>query len=186
MKSLMNWRTNMPDLRTELMKLSNLSFDDPGEPDVPTNTETKPMSERQVIWNYIKANPMSSCAGVSAALGIDVASSASQMGALLNRSLVTREHVNGSYHYRTVGDSYPFFDRVAHGKKIGTALRSNYKKKNKVKAEREQEQAKLQERAARAQVPISLASFSAQDMLESMPVGKARALYVELKKLFEA
>jgi hypothetical protein len=163
----------MPDLKSELKKLEALKFDDEGEPDMPITM--KPKSERESVWEYIKANPMSSSAGVSAALGIDASSSASQVGALLNKSLLTRVHIGGSYHYTAVGDSYPVFDRVAHGKKIGRATRGKPKKSRVVKDERPK---------AQAPAPIPLAAFSAQDMIESMPVGKARALYDELKKLF--
>lgn len=178
----------MPDLKSELMKLEKLSFDDTGEPDMPITMHETPKTERQLVWNYVRDNPMSSCAGVSAALGISASSTASQMGALHNRSLVTRQHINGSWHYTTSADSYPVFDRVAHGKKVGDALRGKHRKSRVVKDEMAKEQARLHERAVvravQAQIPIPLAAFSAQDMIESMPVGKARALYVELQKLF--
>jgi hypothetical protein len=167
----------MPDLRSELMKLSNLSFDDPGEPEMQTTTDTKPMTERQTIWNYIRDNPMSSCAGISAALGVDVQNAASQVGALLNRTLVARQKINGVFHYTVSTDSYPTFDRVAHGKVTGRLKRKPYRAK--AKAVR-----KLEIVSVPAKAPVSLASYSAKDMIESMPVGKARALYDELKKLF--
>lgn len=183
----------MPDLKSELMKLNNLKFDDDGEADMPiTMVEPTPAPQqitmREQVWNYIKANPMTSNAGLSAALGLACMASASHVGALFNRSLVTRVQINGAYHYTAVGDSYPAFNRVAHGRKISEALRGKHRKSRVAKEEAAQEQVRLLERAvvrqAQAQVPASLAAFSAQDMIESMPIGKARALYLELKKLF--
>ena len=154
----------------------------------PTTTEQQPPSMREQVWNYIKANPMTSNAGLSAALGLACMTSASHIGALFNRALVTRVQINGAYHYTTVGDSYPVSNRVANGKKISEALRKKRMAERDARDEVVKEQVRLLERAvvreAQAKVPVSLASFSAQDMIESMPVGKARALYLELKKLF--
>jgi hypothetical protein len=131
---------------------------------------------------------MTSNAGLSAALGLACMTSASHIGALFNRSLVTRVQISGAYHYTAVGDSYPVFNRVAHGKKIGEAMRGKHRKSRIAKEAEAQEKTRLYKRAvvreAQAQVPLSLAAFSAQDMIESMPIGKARALYLELKKLF--
>lgn len=178
----------MPDLKSELKKLEALKFDDEGTTQQEITMHETPKTERQIVWNYVRDNPMSSCAGVSAALGISASRTASQMGALHNRSLVTRQHINGSWHYTTSADSYPVFDRVAHGKKVGDALRGKHRKSRAVKDETAKEQARLHERAVvravQAQIPIPLAAFSARDMIESMPVGKARALYDELKKIF--
>lgn len=182
----------MPDLKSELMKLNNLKFDDEGEPDMPITmdepTPAQPTSMREQVWNYIKANPMTSNAGLCAALGLDSMTGASHLGALFNRALVTRVRGSGSYHYTAVGDSYPVFDRASNGKRISEALRKKRMAERDAKEEVAKEQVRLLERAvvrkAQAQVPVSLASFSAQDMIESMPVGKARALYLELQKLF--
>lgn len=184
----------MPDLKSELMKLNNLKFDDEGEPDMPitmtepTTTEQQPTTMREQVWNYIKANPMTSNAGLSAALGLGCMTSASHLGALFNRSLVTRVQVSGTYHYTAAGDTYPVFNRASNGKKISEALRKKRMAERDAIEEGAKEQVRLLERAvvrsAQAKVPVSLAEFSAQDMIESMPVGKARALYLELKKLF--
>jgi hypothetical protein len=184
----------MPDLKSELMKLNNLKFDDEGEPDMPvtmaepTATEQQPPSMREQVWNHIKANPMTSNAGLSAALGLSCMTSASHIGALFNRSLVTRVQISGAYHYTAVGDSYPVSNRADLGKKISEALRKKRMAERTAKEAIAKEQVRLLERAvvkeAQAKVPVSLAAFSAQDMIESMPIGKARALYVELKKLF--
>lgn len=161
----------MPDLKSELMKLSNLSFDDPGEPDMPATIT--PITERQIIWNYIKDHPKVSCSEIATGLKLDVASSASQVGALLNRSLVKREHEGGVYRYEVCADVYPFFDRSAHARKLGQSIRPNRGKPKAAKA-----------KPVAVKAPTQAASPSVKYILDTMPIGQARSLYDELKKIF--
>jgi predicted ArsR family transcriptional regulator len=166
----------MPDLKSELKKLEAIKFDDDGE----TNDNSAPsISMREQIWNYIKANPMSSAAGIAAALNIEkVGHANSHLHALHKKAIVARGAIGNSYHYQIVGDTYPRFDLHAHGHQLGKKSKGRPKKSlNKVRA-------KPQQTIVQAKAVVVLEEFDVETMLNTMPIAKARALYDALKKIF--
>lgn len=190
----------MSDLKSELMKLSNLKFDDEGEPETPTVVEQPTMthtSERERVWNYIKTHPQTSANAIALGLGISKAHSASQVFALFKRGIVTRSTVDDTYAFTAVGEAYPRFDPVAHGKIIGAASagRPRVSKKARgaykvdpLKHKRNAEQAKLLE----AELPTGVSPLppglrfhaTFDQLLDTMSVLQARELYDKLKTIF--
>jgi hypothetical protein len=162
----------MPDLKSELMKLNNLKFDDEPTPPVVVDEAT---TERERVWNYIKANPTSSAAGVAAGLGINPSLAASQIFALHNKAVVARGKIGDTYHYQVVGDSYPRFDRKAHGEHIGKLS------KGKPRAVRAKAKRVLVQRAPD---PVAAPVNDVDAMINSMSVVQARAIYDKLKQIF--
>jgi hypothetical protein len=180
----------MPDMKTELMKLNNLKFDD--AEDEPTMAVVDDAtSERERVWNYIKANPMSSANDVAAALGVSAAHAASQIFALHNKAILARGLIGNVYHYQVVGDSYPRFDRQAHGKKVGAMLRGKPKMR-KLKAKAQAAVNDKQVKMLEAEMPTGVASLpsgmrfqaTVSQLLDTMSIVQARELYDELKKIF--
>jgi hypothetical protein len=161
---------NMPDLKTELMKLNNLKFDDADEPTQPP-VVGEATTERERVWNYIKANPMSSVNGVAAGLGISDSHASSQIFALHNKAILARGLIGDKYHYQVVGDSYPRFDRKAHGKHLSKIMKGR-KHGKRVLVKREP--------VAPVTAPIS----NVDAMINSMSVMQARAIYDKLKQIF--
>lgn len=162
----------MPDLKSELLKLNNLKFDDAEDEPTQAVFVDKATSMRERVWNYVKANPASSAADVSIGLGIGAGLAASQLFALHERGLVAKAPIDGLYHYQALGDSYPRFDRKAHGKKLGKAA------KGKPRANKANDaQVKLLTTAVQQ-------NATATDILNTMSVMQARAVYDELKRIF--
>ena len=186
----------MPDLKSELMKLNNLKFDDGDEaPEVTVVSETQaeqsgsaPITER--VWNYLKAHPVSGGAAISKALGLSSQTVASSLYTLFQRNLVIRTTINSLFHYTTIGDTYPPFDRIEHGRMIGKQAtgrpRGSYKvdplkhKKNKAKKVEDAEQA-----TGVVPLPPGMRFQATVDqLLDTMSVMQARELYDALKKIF--
>lgn len=182
----------MPDLKSELMKLNNLKFDDADdEPTPPVVVDDAP-TERERVWNYIKANPMASVNGVAAGLGIKVSSAASQICALHDKAIVARGKIGDAYHYQVIGDTYPRFDHKAHGQKLRTIMTGRKlprKTTKRVLVKRaNDEQVKMLE----AEMPTGVAPLpsgmrfqaTVDQLLDTMSIVQARDLYDALKKIF--
>lgn len=162
----------MPDMKTELMKLNNLKFDD--AEDEPTMAVVDDATtERERVWNYIKANPMSSANEVAAGLDISPSSAASQIFALHSKAILARGVIADTYHYQAIGDSYPRFDRKAHGQHL-----------KKVMTGRKQNKRVLVKRAPEPVAPVAAQVNDADFMISSMSVVQARAIYDKLKQIF--
>lgn len=170
----------MPDLKTELKKLETLKFDDSGDTNVVTlsvlpNDQQISISER--CFNVIRDNPgcnRKRILSLSVDAGISKTSAPSLISQFVSRGIVRIVDSSSGQTYFAVDQKY----------------KPGYLKQNK-KVKRVKKIAKVAtQKAAKPEpqptmvAPVSLAVFSAQAMVESMPVGKARALYDELKKLF--
>jgi hypothetical protein len=164
----------MPDLKSELMKLQNLKFDDADDEPAPPVVVDEATTERERVWNYIKANPMSSATGVAAGLGINPSLAASQIFALHNKAVLARGLIGDKYHYQVVGDSYPRFDRKARGERLGKLS------KGKPRPNRPAKRVLVQ----RAPDPVAAPVNDVDAMISSMSVMQARAIYDKLKQIF--
>lgn len=110
----------MGSLQTELAKvqlLNNLTFDD-DPADTPAVTPAGGTSEieqllmqtgsqRRSIWDYFRANPMSSGAAAAEALGIQAAKVHRQIANMYRYSMLSRQLINGTYHYTPTSTEYP-------------------------------------------------------------------------------
>lgn len=167
----------MPDLKTELKKLEALKFDDDGDTTVITLQPAVAVPDKQQgsiskrFFDLILNNPGCNRKRILALAdtsGIYRASSSSLLAQFVKRKLIRREDsVSG-----------PVYFNIAQKYKPG------YVKQAKKAAKVATPKAAKPEPQPKAIAPVPLAVFSAKDMVESMPVGKARAVYDELKKLF--
>lgn len=162
----------MPDLKTELKKLEALKFDDEG-----TTTQEVTMQEPQTlgvsetVFNIIRDNPGCTRKRLIALADnayVSKSSSSSLLNQFLKRGIVRSVDSDAGMTYFAVGQKY----------------KPGYIKQAKKAAKVATPKAAKPEPQPTAIAPVSLAVFSAKDMVESMPVGKARAVYDELKKLF--
>lgn len=162
----------MPDLKTELKKLEALKFDDEG-----TTTQEVTMQEPQTlgvsetVFNIIRGNPGCTRKRLIALADnayVSKSSSSSLLNQFLKRGIVRSVDSDAGMTYFAVGQKY----------------KPGYIKQAKKAAKVATPKAAKPEPQPTAVAPVSLAVFSAKDMVESMPVGKARAVYDELKKLF--
>lgn len=180
----------MPDLRSELMKLNDLKFDD----DV--TTEPSPIMQpttnfSKSIWDAIKAKPnMNSQQVADAVAGGNTDGIATRLKQMIDRGVLTRDKLDAKFRYQAVGDSYPAFNREQALAKAHVA-RAEYRIKRakqleysaKYQAKKKAQAAKL---ATAGVPPTSLTSSpSAEQLVNSMSVGMAKAVYLELKKVFE-
>lgn len=162
----------MPDLKSELKKLEALKFDDEG-----TTTQEVTMQEPQTlgvsetVFNIIRDNPGCTRKRLIALADnayVSKSSSSSLLNQFLKRGIVRSVDSDAGMTYFAVGQKY----------------KPGYIKQAKKAAKVATPKAAKPEPQPTAIAPVSLAVFSAKDMVESMPVGKARAVYDELKKLF--
>ena len=164
----------MPDLKTELLKLESLSFTDDGE----TQQETK-MNEDQKLgvsarfFNVIRDNPGSTRRELVAkanSIGIATASSSSLLVQFCKRGLARA--------VETQGGRDTFFS-------VGERYTPGYLKKaalpKKAKAPKLVKVSKL---VAKVVTVEPVQDIDVQNLLKTMSIVKARALYDELKKIF--
>jgi hypothetical protein len=185
----------MPDLKSELMKLDNLTFDD----DVQTTPITEPiMNFTQSMWNAIKAKPNMTSQQVADTVnnGIIIGIS-TRLKQMVDRGTLTR-HTDeyGMFVYQAVGDVYPNMNRSEILAKAQAARKENRAKREKQREYNAKYLAKKQAKSAQviqivgapaALPPASLNKHpNAEDIVNSMSVGLAKAVYLELKKVFEA
>jgi hypothetical protein len=153
----------MPDLKSELKKLEALSFNDDGETQQETNmAEPKQAGISVRFFNIIRDNPGSARRELLAkarAIGVAQGSSSTLLTQFCKRGLVrTVESNNGYNTFFSVGDYY----------KPGYVKKAASPKAVKAKPVREP----------------AVQDVGVQDLLNTMPITKARALYDELKKIF--
>jgi hypothetical protein len=179
----------MPDLKSELMKLDNLTFDDDvgGEP-APITTDKPNISK--LIWDTIKANPNKTSIEIANLMNNgDMSGIATRLKQMLDRGVLERTQQNGYWTYTAVGDSYPAFNRAEAMAKAQAARLEKKLKREKQKEYNARYKAKKQITVVRAQdIPATSLSSnpSAEQLVNSMSVGMAKAVYLELKKVFEA
>jgi hypothetical protein len=180
----------MPDLKSELMKLDNLTFDD----DVTASpiTPTKINVSRE-IWDTIKATPnISSIQLAGMVSNGDMTGISTRLKQMLDRGILSRSKSElGMYVYQVVGDSYPTFNRQDALAKAQAARQANKAKREKQRKYNAKYNAKKKADVVEvAALPIPSTSLtrnpSAEQLVNSMSVGMAKAVYLELKKVFEA
>ena len=158
----------MPDLRTELMKLENLKFDDDAQPntqEVLVTTALSPnVSMMEQIWQYVHQNPNSTYTQVMKGIGEDQSDVSTRLTQLFNAGKLGRSETS-PYQWFAIHNSY---ERKAP---------KPYKKR-KVKKE-----AKVVKQVLTVP-PKPLTKYDVNDLLSTMSIVEARALYDRLKELF--
>lgn len=167
------------------MKLNDLKFDD----DV--TTESSPIMQpttnvTQKLWETVKANPnITSIQIAQLAMGGNPEGVTTRLIQMIKRNLMSRTEADGLYRYTVVGDAYPALNRM---EVIAKAQAARAEKKAKREKQREyyaKSKAKLKAEAPDIP-PTSLSSNpSAEQLVNSMSVGMAKAVYLELKRVFE-
>lgn len=157
----------MPDLRTELMKLENLKFDDDAQPNtqevIVTTANTTSMMYQ--IWEYVYKHPNSTYRDVCKALNQSQSDISTRLTQMYNAGKVTRHRTDGLYLWSTTSDSYERKTPKLY-------------KKRKVKSV-----AKVVKPVPAAK-PKSTTKYDVNDLLSTMSIVEARALYDRLKELF--
>lgn len=175
----------MPDLRSELMKLNDLKFDDDVATESSPIIDTKP-NMTKLIWEHLKRNPNQDSKQVASAVNAgDMSGISTRLKQMTNRGTVSRKLVNDTYIYQAEGDAYPELNRLEI---IAKAQAARVQKRSKREKQREYN-AKYKEKLkaeAPAIPPTSLLKNpNAEQLVNSMSVGMAKAVYLELKKVFE-
>jgi hypothetical protein len=158
---------NMPDLKSELKKLEALKFDDDGE----TNVINMPSADEQHgsvsvrLFNIIRDNPgcdRSRLLAKALAAGVGMSSSSSLLTQFTRRGLLRTVDSAGGLTYFVTSQQY----------KPGYIKQAKQAKKAAKVATPE------------AAKPAPQQDANVQELLNSMSIVKARALYDELKKIF--
>jgi predicted phage tail protein len=171
----------MPDLKSQLAevkhKLATMAFDDSGEA-----TETQPEASAEnrnisrTLWLYIKDHPGVTGADAGQGAGIDRTSASSLTSQMFAKGVLTRTKPDdgGAYRYTVVDPNYtPLTSRQALERAVA-AKQANKNKKLKAKPKA----------AVAAPTPTAPPDLTVHDLLNTMSITKARALYDELKKIF--
>ena len=176
----------MPDLRSELMKLDNLKFDD-DVADAPSPITTDKINVSKEIWDTIKANPNSSSIQIANAVSNgDMTGISTRLKQMLDRGILSRsKHESGMYMYQVVGDAYPTFNRQEALAKAHAARLEKKTKRDKQREYNAKYKAKLKAVAPAIPATSSVSFSDAEQLVNSMSVGLAKAVYIELKKVFE-
>jgi hypothetical protein len=167
----------MPDLKSALSAVANqISFDDIDEVD----TNPKHTSFTEQLFNWFVANPASTVQEAKTALNLDNDGPVSgRVFQMWSKGLLSRSEGQGSYRYTPTQTVYPTFTiekRRAMMKKAVEARVAKGKKKKK--------EAKIVALAPKTAPSLNPNPDAAQ-IVNSMSVGLAKAVYLELKKVFE-
>lgn len=163
----------MPDLKSQLAevkhKLANMAFDDEGEAvqDAP-NPQGRNVS--RTLWLHVKDNPGATSQSAGDATGIVPSSSSSLLSQMYSKGVMTRTKPEGGgpFQYTVVDPNYkPLTSREALA--LAVAAKGKAKPKSKAKP---------------APVVAAPPDITVHDLLNTMSIVKARALYDELKKIF--
>lgn len=186
----------MPDLKSELMKLDNLKFDDDvtaePSPITPSTNFTKN------VWDTIKANPDINSVRLAELINNGSMNGiATRLKQMVDRGTLKRQiDQNGLFVYQVVGNTYPNMSRTEVLAKAQAARKANKEKRDKQREYNARYHAK--KRATNPQViqivgaPAAIPSASlnkhpsAEDIVNQMSIGLAKAVYLELKKVFES
>ena len=164
----------MPDLKTELMKLDNLKFDDDAQPQtqevIVHTTDDKPTSLMEVIWQHIKANPAANYKEICKAIGKSQSDVSTRLTQMYHSGKLTRNAKDGIYQWYVAGDNYN-----KHVRGLKTDVRKS-KVARKVKTTPKAKAPRVE-----AKYPTK---YDANELLSTMSIVEARALYDKLKELF--
>ena len=170
----------MPDLKSQLAevkhKLAPMAFDDSGEA-TETPEATAPISNQsRTLWLAIKDHPGSTAAEAAQRSGIDRSSASTLTSQMFIKGIVTRTRAGDDSAYRyTVAD--PDYKPMSKQQAIERAVAAKQAIKNK------KTKAKIKAAVA-APTPAAPSDITVHDLLNTMSITKARALYDELKKIF--
>jgi len=160
----------MADLRTELMKLENLKFDDDVQPieEIVYTTISPNVSMMQQVWQYVQQNSNCTYMDVMKGIGGTHSDISTRLTQLYNAGKLQRNNTK-PFTWFTLHDTY---ERKTH--------RAYKKRKAKPVA-------KAQAKVAKA-VPAAATKlqtkYDVNDLLSTMSIIEARAMYDRLKELF--
>ena len=184
----------MPDLRSELMKLENLRFDDDvSSAPAPITPTPDKVNVSKLLWETIKAQPNKNSQQIANIMnGGSMVGIATRLKQMLDRGVLSRSAgADGFYVYQAVGTAYP-----AHNKAEAMAKAQAVRLEKKAKREKQRRynatyKAKRRASATTEAAPAGrettlLNTTDAEQLVNQMTIGMAKAVYLELKKVFEA
>lgn len=183
----------MPDLRSELMKLDNLKFDDDVISDAPSPITTN--NKRNVteeIWNAIKARNNSNSQQIADVVNNgDMSGIATRLKQMIDRGVINRVRTNeGVYLYQVFGDTYK--DASAQSKEIKKQVQTRKEKQREYNAKWRAKKLTKPKQLKHSSEPLAapekqsfVKPHNAEEIVNQMSIGLAKAVYLELKKVFE-
>lgn len=169
----------MPDLQTALSSVAKqINFDDDLEV-----THPEPKNFAQKLFYWFVDNPSSTVKECMQALDVTANGPVSgRIHQLYSRGVLTRVHGIGGYRYTTTCTVYPELTTESRRELIKKAHAARKSKPKHKKVANVANVAFIPPKAA----PSLNASPNAEQIVNSMSVGLAKAVYLELKKVFEA
>jgi hypothetical protein len=173
----------MPDLKSALSAVANqISFDDVEEVD--TSPKYPSFSEQLFYW--FVANPASTVQEAKAALNLDRDGPVSgRVFQMWSKGLLSRSEGQGSYRYTPTQTVYPTFTIEKRREMMKKAIEARKSKPKKIKVKKVAKVVNVVSLPPKA-APSLNANPNAEQIVNSMSVGLAKAVYLELKKVFEA
>jgi hypothetical protein len=173
----------MPDLKSALSAVANqISFDDIDEVD----TNPKHTSFSEYLFNWFVANPASTVQEAKAALNLDNDGPVSgRVFQMWSKGLLSRSKGQGSYRYTPTQTVYPTFTIEKRRELMAKAVEARKNKPKKIKVKKVKEPVAKVIALAPKSAPSLNPNPNAEQIVNSMSVGLAKAVYLELKKVFE-
>lgn len=172
----------MPDLKSALSAVANqISFDDVEEVDT---TPKYPSFSEQLFYWFV-ANPASTVQEAKAALNLDNDGPVSgRVFQMWSKGLLSRSEGSGSYRYTPTQTVYPTFTIEKRREMMKKAVEARKHKPKKIKVKKVDKVVNVVSLPPKA-APSLNAHPNAEQIVNSMSVGLAKAVYLELKKVFE-
>lgn len=173
----------MPDLKSALSAVANqISFDDVEEVDT---TPKYPSFSEQLFYWFV-ANPASTVQEAKTALNLDNDGPVSgRVFQMWSKGLLSRSEGSGSYRYTATQTVYPTFTIEKRREMMKKAVEARKHKPKKIKVKKVAKVVNVVSLPPKA-APSLNANPNAEQIVNSMSVGLAKAVYLELKKVFEA
>ena len=173
----------MPDLKSALSAVANqISFDDVEEVDT---TPKYPSFSEQLFYWFV-ANPASTVQEAKTALNLDNDGPVSgRVFQMWSKGLLSRSEGSGSYRYTATQTVYPTFTIETRREMMKKAVEARKHKPKKIKVKKVAKVVNVVSLPPKA-APSLNANPNAEQIVNSMSVGLAKAVYLELKKVFEA
>lgn len=179
----------MPDLQTALSTVAKqINFDDVEEVNTPRNHK----NFAHELFYWFVDNPASTAAeavaGINSAERTDVSGRIFQMW---SRGLLSRAGNSGSYRYTATRTEYPEFTTEMRQKQMRVAIEARLSKAKKPKAAKAKpvEAKPLPISGPRVTLIPTISKTPCHDaaqIVNNMSVGLAKAVYLELKQVFES
>jgi hypothetical protein len=173
----------MPDLKSALSAVANqISFDDVEEVDT---TPKYPSFSEQLFYWFV-ANPASTVQEAKVALNLDSDGPVSgRVFQMWSKGLLSRSGGSGSYRYTATQTVYPTFTIEKRREMMKKAIEARKHKPKKIKVKKVAKVINVVSLPPKA-APSLNPNPNAEQIVNSMSVGLAKAVYLELKKVFEA